>query len=66
MELLEESQAVIVEHRGFSPRMDIGAEGEGGGITERKEGKKEILSKHQRPSSWSDFIRENLQRFSLF
>ena len=61
MALLEESQAVIVDHRGFSPRM-VG----GGGETERVRGLKEISPEQQRPTSWADLIRENIQRFRLF
>ena len=72
MELLEESQAVIVDHRVFSPRMDVengGHSGDGGGgarKTERDGGLKQILPDQQRPASWADFIRENIQRFRLF
>ena len=65
MALLEESQAVIVDHRGFSPRMDIGG-GEGGGKTERDRGLKQTAPDQQRPASWADLIRENIQRFRLF
>ena len=72
MELLEESQAVIVDHRGFSPRMDVedgghtGDSGGGGRKTERDGELKQILPEQQRPTSWADFIRENIQRFRLF
>ena len=72
MELLEESQAVIVDHRGFSPRMDVengGHSGDGGGgarKTERDGGLNPILVEKKKPASWADFIRENIQRFRLF
>jgi len=68
MELLEQSQGVIVDHRGFSPRMDVGegGGGAGGGRIQEKKGKKQLLSKQERPKFWTDFIRENLQRFRLF
>ena len=66
MELLEQSQGVIVDHRGFSPRIDVGEGGGGGGGIKEKKGKKQLLSKQERPTSWADFIRENLQRFRLF
>ena len=72
MELLEESQAVIVDHRGFSPRMDVengGHSGDGGGgarKTERDGGLNAILVEKMKPASWADFIRENIQRFRLF
>ena len=62
MALLEESQAVIVDHRGFSPRMDV----VGGGTTERDRRRKQILTDKQKSTSWADLIRENIQRFKLF
>ena len=65
MALLEESEAVIVDHRGFSPRRDVVGGGEGVS-TDRQRGRKQILRDKQRPTSWADFIRENIQRFKLF
>ena len=65
MALLEESQAVIVDHRGFYPRMDVGAGG-GGGKTERVRALKQMSPEQQKPTSWADLIRENIQRFRLF
>ena len=64
MALLEQSQAVIVDHRGFSPRMDV--VGGGTGTTERDRRRKQTLTDKQKPTSWADLIRENIQRFKLF
>ena len=67
MALLEQSQAVIVDHRGFSPRMDVvGGGGSGTGTTERDRRRKQTLTDKQKPTSWADLIRENIQRFKLF
>ena len=66
MALLEESQAVIVNHRGFSPRMDVVGGGGTGGTTERGRRRKQIMTDKQKPISWADLIRENIQRFKLF
>ena len=64
MELLEKSEAVIVDHRGFSPLRDVGGGDSGAGSKERERGRKQEVTDKQ--TSWADFISENIQRFKLF
>ena len=64
MELLEKSEAVIVDHRGFSPLRDVGGGDSGAGSKERERERKQEVTDKQ--TSWADFISENILRFKLF